>query len=563
MGVCVHPVSICQDKSTSINVHRSIGLDGNISSKVNNQKEKNIIYPNYQLKDIGYKISISLIFFCNDDILKNSFTYKFKLFIDNSDMEEENFIDLGNTEAMICQKTIKFQKIFETTYFFSKGQRIKICCLENEKNINTSLFYLGKMLNGFENPKLRIEKDNEKIGELLILINKENNTKNLKCLYFIELLNISKFADKTDLFFTINKNSGEILYSSEVFTSEDNNGKESFIFYYQVRKNILFDKSKYILFNLYKLKENIKNGYVQHKNSNNEIKDLERKENKENKISIIENDLIDSIKISYEELIKNNGKNRFKISKGFLSYFLNESLSIEINYSEKEYTSFIEYINCQLHLNLIVIVNKDTLIKYNTAIKYILNKFNSLLSLYNNEQQAFVYLKNKNIKKSNNYQDFYDDMIKEEKEIFDYREIFPRINYIYNKNVNLEMRKGTNKYFIILIFTEQKFVDLNCELDFNLKINFSNYDIYNNSPINFKIFNFGDENNYIEKDDINIKVFKNNENIKYNRIIFQFYNINNEIIGKKKLSKYLIDIPYLIEDFFEIQKMTKFSIFED
>ena len=40
MGVCVHPVSICQDKSTSINVHRSIGLDGNIPSKMNNQKEK-------------------------------------------------------------------------------------------------------------------------------------------------------------------------------------------------------------------------------------------------------------------------------------------------------------------------------------------------------------------------------------------------------------------------------------------------------------------------------------------------------------------------------------------
>ena len=134
---------------------------------------------------------------------------------------------------------------------------------------------------------------------------------------------------------------------------------------------------------------------------------------------------------------------------------------------------------------------------------------------------------------------------------------------MYNKNIKIEMRKGINKYFIILIFTEQKFVDLNSELDFNLKINFSNYDIYNNSPINLKIFNFGDKNNYIENNDINIKVFKNNENIKYNRIIFQFYNINNEIIGKKKLSKYLIDIPYLIEDFFEIQKMTKFSIFED
>ena len=78
-----------------------------------------------------------------------------------------------------------------------------------------------------------------------------------------------------------------------------------------------------------------------------------------------------------------------------------------------------------------------------------------------------------------------------------------------------------------------------------------------------KIFNFGDKNNYIENNDINIKVFKNNENIKYNRIIFQFYNVNNEIISKKTLNKYLIDIPYLIEDFFEIQKMTKFSIFED
>ena len=125
------------------------------------------------------------------------------------------------------------------------------------------------------------------------------------------------------------------------------------------------------------------------------------------------------------------------------------------------------------------------------------------------------------------------------------------------------MRKEINKYFIMLIFAEQKFVDLNSELDFNLKINFSNYDIYNNSPINLKIFNFGDKNNYIENNDINIKIFKNNENIKYNRIIFQFYNVNNEIISKKTLIKYLIDIPYLIEDFFEIQKMTKFSIFED
>ena len=120
MGVCIN--AICQDKAGSINVHRSIGL----SSSVNDICKINKITPNYQIKNIGYKIKISLIFFCSDDSLKNSFTYKFQLFIDNSDIEEENFTLLGSTEATICQSKIKFQKNFETIYYFSKGQRIKI-----------------------------------------------------------------------------------------------------------------------------------------------------------------------------------------------------------------------------------------------------------------------------------------------------------------------------------------------------------------------------------------------------------------------------------------------------
>ena len=158
MGVCIYPNSICQDKASSVNVHRSIGLGGNFSSSVNELNENNKIMPNYQIKKISYKIKISLIFFCNNDNLKNSFTYKFQLYIDNSDIEEENFILLGSTEASICQNKIRYQKVFETDYYFSKGQRIKICCLENERNINTSMFYLGKMLNGFEDPKLIIIK---------------------------------------------------------------------------------------------------------------------------------------------------------------------------------------------------------------------------------------------------------------------------------------------------------------------------------------------------------------------------------------------------------------------
>jgi hypothetical protein len=563
MGVCIYPNSVCQDNAAAINVHRSVGLSGNLSSSLNEKNIKNKISLNYQIKDIGSKIKISLIFFCSNEILKNSFTYKFKLFIDNSDMEEENFIPLGSTEATICQSQIKYKKIFETHYFFSKGQRIKICCLENEKNINESLFYLGKMINGFDNPKLIIEKDNEKIGELLILINKENNIKNKKCIFFIEILNKTKFPDKTDLFFTINKHSGEVIYISEIFNSENNIGDNSFKCYYQIRKHLIFDKSNYIIFNLYKLKE-IKTEPRKNNDLNNEIKDIEKQENIENKISILENELIDSISISYNELINNNGTNIFTINKGLLSYFRNESVTMQIYYKETDYTSFFEYISCQLHLNLILIINKEVLIKYNSKIKQIINIFHSLISLYNNEVQKFIYLKNKNIKKNNNYQDFYDDIINDESEVINSREIFPDIDYLYNKYINLEMSKGINKYFIVLIFTDQKFGDLNSDLNYNLKINFPNYDIYNNSPINFKIFNFGDKSNYIEKNDININIYKNiNEDIKYNRIIFQYYNINNEVNYKKKLNKYLNDIPYLIEDYFEIQKLGKFSIFDE
>ena len=119
MGVCISQNSICQDKAAAVNVHRSIGLNGNLSSSLKEHNTKNKMTPDYHLKDIGYKIKISLIFFCSDETLKNSFTYKFQIFIDNSDMGEENFISLGSTEATICQSQIKFNKVFETNYFLN------------------------------------------------------------------------------------------------------------------------------------------------------------------------------------------------------------------------------------------------------------------------------------------------------------------------------------------------------------------------------------------------------------------------------------------------------------
>ena len=559
MGVCIN--AICQDKAGSINVHRSIGL----LSSVNDAYQINKITPDYTIKNIGYKIKISLIFFCSDDSLKNSFTYKFQLFIDNSDIEEENFTSLGSTEATICQSKIKFQKIFETIYYFSKGQRIKICCLENEKNINTSMFYLGKMINGFENPKLIIEKDNYKIGELLILINRENSIKNKKSFFYIKIPNKSKLNGKEDYFFTINKNTNEVIYSSEIFNVDTQINKNSLEFYCEFRKFIIFDDTPYITmyitFNLYKIKEADKINDLEQSNKAQEIKDSDKKENK---IIKYENELVDTITITSQELINNNGINIFKMNHTKISIFASNSISLQINYNEKDYTSFYEFISCQLRLNLVLLAKKDVLIKYDSSIKYIINLFLSVISLYNYDEQKFIYLKNKNIKKVNNYSDFYNDIINDEKNnINNNKEIFPDINCLYNDYINLEKNKGNNKYFIVLIFTDEKFSDLNSEKDYNSYINFNNYEEYSNSPINFKIFNFGNKHNYIEKNDININIFKNNENIIYNRILFQFYNVNSEINDKKKYIKYLNDIPYLVEDFFEIQKSAKFSIFDD
>jgi len=561
MGICIYP-SICQDKT--INVHRSVGLQGSHLS-ISEQNIKKKIVTNYQIKDIGYKIKISLIFFCNNEILKNSFTYKFKLFIDNSDMEEENFNLLGNTEASICQSKIKYNKIFETFYFFSKGQRIKICCLENEKNINTSLFYLGKMINGFESPKLIIQKDDVQIGELLIIINKENNNKDKKCVFFVEISNKANSPENIDYFFTINKSSDEVIYSSEIFNFSNTLGNECINSFSEIRKNFIFDKDKeeYVIFKLYKIKELNKDIDMQNKNDK-EIKDLEYKENKKTRI---ENELVNTITVSINDLIENNGNNIFKINNGILSYLFDDSISMKINYSEKEYKSFFDYISCQLHLNLVLILNKAVLTKYSSTIKNIINIFALIISLYNRDEQKYIYLKNKVINKANNYNDFYDDITNDEngiKIVFDNKEIFPEINSFYNNYINSEMNKGINKYFIVLIFTDEKFNDLNCDNDYNSKLYFPDYDKYSNEPINFKIFNFGSKKNYIEKNDININIFKNfNENLKYNRILFQFYNVNDEIKDKKKLNIYLNDIPYLIEDYFEIQKSAKFSIFDD
>jgi len=564
MGFCLSN-SYCKDNASAVNIHISVGLD-NHSSRLNSKKN---YYPQYAIQDIGYKIKINLIFYCNSNILKNSYTYKFQLFIDNSDLEEENLDTLGSTEAIICQSKIEFEKCFQTTYFFSKGQRIKICCLENEKNINTSLFYLGKMINGFDNPKLIIEKGSENIGELNILINKDENLnsfKNKKCLFCIELSNKDNHLEDGDYFLTMNNCKNEIIYKTEDFTLNSNNKNFIFKFYHEIRKHFIFYLNKIITINLYKIKYN-KNNKNNDSNNINEIKENDiDKEIDKNEAEKINKEIvfIGGANITRENLLNNHGSNSFTLSNGLFYSLFKENIAINIDYKENDYTPFFEYIRFQYHLNLIVALDGHILKDNSTEINIIIKNFFSILSLYNNEEQKLIYTKlgkNQVIKKATNYQEFLnnENNFSNDYDInSDNDNIMPAIDSIYKEYINAEIDKGINKYFIIIVFTDKKFLDVNSDIHYDLSF----YKKFENIPLNIKIFNLGDEKNYIETNDINMHI-SNNTNGKetYERILFQFYNINKQINKKEKGNKYLNDIPFLFEDFFEIQKSTNFTIF--
>lgn len=569
MGFCLTN-SYCKDQST-VNIHISVGID-NHSSRLNNSNSKKNYCPQYAIQDIGYNIKINLIFFCNSNILKNSYTYKFQLFIDNSDIEEENLISLGCTEAIICQSKIQFDKCFETTYYFSKGQRIKISCLENEKNINTSLFYLGKMINGFDTPKLIIEKGNENIGELHILINKDEKQylfRNKKCLFCIELSNKDNHLEEGDYFLTINNSRNEITYKTEEFTISNNNKSFIFKFYHEIRKHFIFHSNKTITINLYKIKyssssRNNNNNKINEIKENNIDQDKENDKNESEKV-VKEYEFIGGVNITKEELLNNHGSNSFKLSNGLFYSLFKENIVINIIYRENDYTSFFEYISFQFHLNLIVALDGHTLKNNATEINIIINSFFSILSLYNNEEQKIIYTnlgKNQVIKKATNYQEFLNnenDFSNAYDNNSDNDNIIPVIESIYKGYISAESDKGINKYFIIIVFTDKKFLDVNSDIHYDMSF----YKKYENTPMNIKIFNLGEEKNYIETNDINMNV-SNNGNGKetYERILFQFYNINKQINKKEKGSKYLSDIPFLVEDFFEIQKSANFTIFD-
>ena len=120
MGFCLSN-SYCKDHASSVNIHISVGFD-NISSRLINSNSKKNYYPQYAIQDIGYNIKINLIFFCNSNILKNSYTYKFQLFVDNSDIEE--------LKLSYVRVKLNLKNVLKLITFFLKDKELKYVVLK-------------------------------------------------------------------------------------------------------------------------------------------------------------------------------------------------------------------------------------------------------------------------------------------------------------------------------------------------------------------------------------------------------------------------------------------------
>ena len=539
MGICLDPAKDCCDKT--VNIYNGINVDN--PKELNNNVE--IYKPKKIISDVGTDIKITLVFLCSDNIQQNHYTYKFRLYIDNSGKEEENFTYLGSTETMASQSQLQFKKIFYTRYFFSKEQIIKISCLQNEKEIKNCSFYLSKMINGFETPKLIIEKENRFLGKLLIFIKKEDEKKNKfkKVELNISLKNYNLEED-VSYFFVIESNEKDLLYKSEDFIYKKNNDERIFFFNYVGRKNLVFLNDKDINIILYAIKNNIQNKEIVSNITDQSAKEKMNEDGKVPNNKTIE--LIGATSLSNLKLLNNNGINEFKMHSGYLSVFFKEPILIEIKYTEKDYTPFIEYINLQLHLNLIIILDKFISEENTKIANNIIQSFNSILSLYNTEEPKYISInieKNPILKKSTFFKVDASDKKDQQSKNDETIELANTIEIVLQNFIRKEIKMGHNKYYVIIVFTDKLITDLkNNDVD---KI-----EEYLDIPFNIKVFYFGNKKNNIEN---------NSSNKKYKREVIQFYDIDSNI--KNKNSDYLNDVPLLIEDFFEMQKSTKFTIF--
>ena len=561
MGVCSSVSNICSKdiiiNEVLINSVNVIQNDGHLHIN----KNKNNIYSLQKLinYDTGVEMCLTLSLRSNNiDSKMAGSTYKFQLFVDNSDSREEKFLDLGCTEELLISKDMTFGKKFYLKYYFTKPQIIKVTAYENSREIKTSSFYFGKMLNIFDVTRLTIQSNaKETRNELLIKINKKEDINEQNLINYV----ISKHSKKSDkkceilckissinvepgyYFFTVTNAKSEKLYISETFgykIPEEKHGKKGatslnfistkmpddfsgeFSFCFSTRKQYLFvDYEREASINFY---------------------DSQKQE------------LVCCACLNWEKLLENEGVNEVKLKTGLFTDIFKDKLTVQMTYKEKDYVPFIEYIYYQLHLGLCCIF--DDCLSYSEDyenIKNILTSFYETVSLYDNEMQnlKYYYMKDDNekikIKTGDNIENVLTELPTYKKIDRSPSKIFPVLSQYIKEFIQKDSKEGINKFHVVIIFTNTVFADVNLIEE--------KYETVKDWAFAVKIFNLGD-------DFMEYKFNANSKNAsEFHRKIFDVCNIGKSNVSRQKACALLSDVPLLVEDYYEMQKETKFTIF--
>ena len=268
------------------------------------------------------------------------------------------------------------------------------------------------------------------------------------------------------------------------------------------------------------------------------------------------------------EKIEIKGKSIFTIEKllnkkniEIIDDKLNKIGEININYSEEDYTSLLEYIKSQLQINTIFIFDSPSIInKENDELNYeliedIIKTFSKILILYDYEQIFSIYtiendnsINSERVQSLNGILHFYRNKIKNKEIMKEKKEktnIGNLLNLILESKIKKEIEEGINKYYIQIIILN----NLNSDIEETKKI----FENYSELPVSFILI-------LNSKNEEEIYTFFSIYEFTYTkRKIIQILNINN----KDKINNIIQEVGNEIEKFYENQKSSNFFLLSE
>ena len=514
----------------------------NNSLIVEDSQKKNInklIYPKHEFYYSTYsnyhkkcydKISLYLTY--NNSTKDENSLFKFKVYFKIPNKKDEYVLE-GITEEKKGKETIIYEKYFDIEFIFENEQIIKIICLQNNNEIQTCILSVGRLIGCKSNSvKIPIKNNTGFIGELIIDGNKisKNNDNKLSNLEII--INKYEIEVSVDYFYIISNYKNEILYKSKDFKFD--NDKKQFKNKVLMKSNNLFNNDR-----------------------NNKIKiDVFKRINEINS------------KGKINEKIEIKGKSIFTIEKilnkkniEIIDDKLNKIGEININYSEEDYTSLLEYIKSQLQINTIFIFDSPSIInKENNELNYeliedIIKTFSKILILYDYEQIFSIYtiendnsINSERVQSLNGILHFYRNKIKNKEIMKEKKEktnIGNLLNLILESKIKKEIEEGINKYYIQIIILN----NLNSDIEETKKI----FENYSELPVSFILI-------LNSKNEEEIYTFFSIYEFTYTkRKIIQILNINN----KDKINNIIQEVGNEIEKFYENQKSSNFFLLSE